>query len=28
MFDLVTNAVEHYIKDVKESDFPNEQEQY
>lgn len=28
MFDLVTNAVEHYIKDVKASDFPNEQEQY
>lgn len=28
MFDQVEKAVEHYIKDVKSSDFPNEKEQY
>ncbi|MFN7115764.1 MAG: 3-methyl-2-oxobutanoate hydroxymethyltransferase [Saprospiraceae bacterium] len=28
LFDLVTNAVEQYIKDVKSHDFPNEREQY
>lgn len=28
LFDLVTGAVEHYIKDVKSQDFPNEREQY
>ncbi len=25
---LITGAVQHYIKDVKSNDFPNEQEQY
>ena len=24
----ITQAVQHYIKDVKSNDFPNEQEQY
>ncbi len=28
LFDLVTNAVEQYIKDVRSQDFPNEREQY
>ncbi len=28
MHEQVTNAVKHYIKDVKDRDFPNEQEQY
>lgn len=28
LFDQVTGAVEHYIKDVKSQDFPNEREQY
>ena len=28
LFDLVTDAVEQYIKDVKAADFPNEKEQY
>lgn len=28
LFDLVTNAVEQYIKDVKSEDFPNDREQY
>ncbi|HEX3767210.1 MAG TPA: 3-methyl-2-oxobutanoate hydroxymethyltransferase [Puia sp.] len=26
--EMITNAVQHYIKDVKSNDFPNEQEQY
>lgn len=28
LHEQVTNAVKHYIKDVKDRDFPNEQEQY
>jgi 3-methyl-2-oxobutanoate hydroxymethyltransferase len=28
MYDLITNAVYRYIKDVKDGDFPNENEQY
>lgn len=28
LFDLVTNAVERYIQDVKSADFPSEKEQY
>jgi len=28
MYDLVTNAVYRYIEDVKEGDFPNDNEQY
>lgn len=28
MFDLVQNAIQQYISDVKSSDFPNEKEQY
>ncbi len=28
MFDMVQNAIQHYISDVKSSDFPNEKEQY
>lgn len=28
LFDDIKSAVEHYIKDVKEKDFPNEKEQY
>ncbi len=28
LFTSVTGAVQHYIKDVKSNDFPNEQEQY
>ncbi len=28
LHEQVTNAVEHYIKDVKSKDFPNESEQY
>lgn len=28
LFDDIKNAVQHYIKDVKERDFPNEKEQY
>ena len=28
LFSLMKEAVEHYIKDVKSSDFPNEKEQY
>lgn len=28
LHEQVTNAVRHYIKDVKDRDFPNEQEQY
>ncbi len=28
LFDLIKEAVEHYIKDVKSQDFPNEREQY
>lgn len=28
LFDLVTDAVDQYIKDVKAADFPNEKEQY
>ena len=28
MHEQVTGAVQHYIKDVKSNDFPNEQEQY
>ena len=26
--EIVTNAVSHYIEDVKNVDFPNEKEQY
>ena len=25
---VITNAVQHYIEDVKSGDFPNEREQY
>ncbi|WP_300599633.1 3-methyl-2-oxobutanoate hydroxymethyltransferase [Niabella sp.] len=28
VFDQATNAVQHYISDVRSGDFPNEQEQY
>ena len=28
LFTSVTGAVQHYIKDVKSNDFPNDQEQY
>ncbi len=28
MNELITGAVQHYIKDVKSNDFPNDQEQY
>ncbi|MBL7792853.1 MAG: 3-methyl-2-oxobutanoate hydroxymethyltransferase [Saprospiraceae bacterium] len=28
MFDMVQNAIQQYISDVKSSDFPNEKEQY
>lgn len=28
LYDAIKEATEHYIKDVKEGDFPNEQEQY
>jgi len=28
MHQLITTAVQHYIKDVKSKDFPNESEQY
>lgn len=28
MSEQVTNAVQHYIRDIKSSDFPNEKEQY
>jgi 3-methyl-2-oxobutanoate hydroxymethyltransferase len=28
LFDEITNAVQHYIKDVKSREFPNEKEQY
>jgi 3-methyl-2-oxobutanoate hydroxymethyltransferase len=28
LYDVVKEAAEHYIKDVKSKDFPNEQEQY
>src|SRR6478735_8478206 len=28
MYDQVTNAVQHYIKDVRSKNFPNENEQY
>ena len=26
--DVITDAVKHYVSDVKSRDFPNEQEQY
>jgi len=28
LYTSVTNAVQHYIKDVKSNDFPNDNEQY
>ncbi|MCB0660514.1 MAG: 3-methyl-2-oxobutanoate hydroxymethyltransferase, partial [Saprospiraceae bacterium] len=28
MYDLMKNAIEHYISDVKSGDFPNKEEQY
>ena len=28
LFDVIKEAVEHYVKDVKASEFPNDQEQY
>ena len=28
LHETITTAVQHYIKDVKTNDFPNEQEQY
>lgn len=28
LYDIITNAVQEYVSDVKKSDFPNEKEQY
>jgi 3-methyl-2-oxobutanoate hydroxymethyltransferase len=28
LFDIITNAVQRYVTDVKTGDFPNENEQY
>ena len=28
LYETITSAVGHYVEDVKNSDFPNEKEQY